>query len=57
MNNKVVNLGKILIRRLHNYKNDPFLKKYIMKKDFDKATKMYKDHEKYDPTDPLGIYT
>lgn len=46
--NKVICLGKILVRRLHKYKDDNFLKKHIPKEMWVKAEKMYEDHEKPD---------
>ena len=29
--NKAITVGKIMLRRLHNYRDDPFLKKYVTK--------------------------
>jgi len=44
--NKVITIGKIMLRRLHKYRDDPFMKKYISKDMFSKAEKMYQEHEK-----------
>jgi hypothetical protein len=44
--NRVICLGRVLVRRLHKYSNYPIMKKYIPKTMWDKAKKMYEDHEK-----------
>lgn len=56
MKNLVVNLGKLMVRRLHKYEDDKFMKQYISKEMFDRAKKLYVDHNRVEDNKDEEIY-
>jgi hypothetical protein len=55
--NKALNLAKLMVRRLHKYKDDPYIKKFVPRKMFEEAKRMYEDHDKPEKNPEQGELT